>query len=69
MQSRLKPPPLGGKVTSGLDEAALVALFAAGGSHAPDAATMPGWLHTLQPEEHSALAGYLRSLAGPGAQD
>ena len=45
-----------------LDARALERLIGPGSSHAPAAETMPGWLHTISPDERTALLGYLRSL-------
>jgi mono/diheme cytochrome c family protein len=62
LAEQLKPAPLGGARLSTLDDDALTRLIEAGGGHAPEAVTMPGWLHRIQPDERRALVGYLRSL-------
>lgn len=62
--SRLKPSRLRGDSLAGLDEAALARLIGPDGSHAPSAATMPGWLHTLSPNDRSALLAYMHVLPG-----
>jgi len=64
MASRMKPPRLPGEVLSAFDDEQLSQLIRAGGGHAANAVTMPGWLYTIPPGERQALVGYLRSLAG-----
>jgi mono/diheme cytochrome c family protein len=62
---RLAVGPLGAQEIGRLDARRLEILIGPGGAHAPEAETMPGWLHTLSPVERRALLGYLRSLAPP----
>lgn len=63
---KMKPAALEGARLAALSDAELDARIGMGGAHAADAATMPGWLHTLSPSERHALAAYLRTL-DPGA--
>jgi mono/diheme cytochrome c family protein len=64
MASRMKSPRIAGAALSRFDDDRLSQLIQAGGAHAADAVTMPGWLYTIPPDERKALVGYLRSLAG-----
>lgn len=64
LASRLKPTRLDGAALSAFDDVQLSRLIQAGGTHAANAVTMPGWLYTIPPDERQALVGYLRSLAG-----
>jgi mono/diheme cytochrome c family protein len=59
---KMSPAPLDGAALAALSDARLEELLGAGGAHAADAATMPGWLHTIAPPERRGLAGYLRTL-------
>jgi mono/diheme cytochrome c family protein len=60
--SRLAVEPLRQSSLSRFDDAQLGHLIGSGGAHAPEAETMPGWLHTLSPDDRRALLGYLRAL-------
>ncbi len=62
--SQLHPAPLRGASLSGRSDDELAEVVGMGGAHAPNATTMPGWLHTISPEDRQALVGYLRSLSG-----
>lgn len=61
---RMAPAALDGARLALLPEGQLEELIGSGGAHAAEAATMPGWIHTIAPAERRALAGYLRT---PGA--
>jgi mono/diheme cytochrome c family protein len=63
MEQRLHPAPLRGDALANLDELAITNLISQGGGHAPDAVTMPGWLHAIPVHDRAALAGYVRALA------
>jgi mono/diheme cytochrome c family protein len=69
VESRLQTAPLRGEVLATLDEAELSRVIGLGGAHAPKAATMPGWLYTISPDDRAALAGYLRHLPGTPDSD
>lgn len=62
--ARLAIEPLRGSSLARFSDDELKGLIGAGGAHAPEAETMPGWLHTLSPDERRALLGYLRTLSG-----
>lgn len=64
MASRMRPPRIAGATLAGFDDDRLSQLIQAGGAHAADAVTMPGWLYTIPPVGRRALVGYLRSLPG-----
>jgi mono/diheme cytochrome c family protein len=59
---QLHPRALDGAALAMLSDAQLEEILGMGGAHARDAATMPGWLHTLSPAERRDLAVYLRTL-------
>ena len=63
LDQRLHPAPLRGGALANLDEAAISNLISQGGGHAPDAVTMPGWLHAIDAQDRAALARYVRALA------
>jgi mono/diheme cytochrome c family protein len=62
--ARMKPPALRGEALAAMDPAKLMEMVAMGGAHAPDAATMPGWLHAIPEEDRDALVTYLKTLPG-----
>jgi mono/diheme cytochrome c family protein len=63
LRRRLRPTDLTAPdAFAGLDDDALAARVGMGGAHAEHAPTMPGWLHTLEPERIWPLVRYLRSL-------
>jgi mono/diheme cytochrome c family protein len=66
---KLAMEPLRGSSLTRFDDAELERLIGAGGAHAPEAETMPGWLHTLSPDDRKALLGYLRTLPGTRQPD
>lgn len=63
IEQRLHPAPLRGDALANFDEVAITNLISQGGGHAPDAVTMPGWLHAIPVHDRAALAGYVRALA------
>jgi mono/diheme cytochrome c family protein len=67
--AKLAVEPLRGSALARFDDAQLAHLIGAGGAHAPEAETMPGWLHTLSPDDRKALLGYLRTLPGTRQPD
>jgi mono/diheme cytochrome c family protein len=67
--AKLAMEPLRGSSLARFDDAELERLIGAGGAHAPEAETMPGWLHTLSPDDRKALLGYLRTLPGTRQPD
>jgi mono/diheme cytochrome c family protein len=67
--TRMTPSRMSAETLSGRDDAELSQLISPGGAHAPDAATMPGWLYTLSPDDRRALVAYLRTLSGTPGQD
>jgi mono/diheme cytochrome c family protein len=62
--ARMNPPTLRGEALAAMDPAKLMEMVAMGGAHAPDAATMPGWLHAIPEEDREALVTYLKTLPG-----
>jgi len=62
--ARLAIEPLRASSLARFSDDELRSLIGAGGAHAPEAETMPGWLHTLSPDDRKALLGYLRTLSG-----
>ena len=63
---RMKPAVLEGALLAPLSDAELESRIGLGGAHAAEAATMPGWIHTIPPGQRRALAGYLRTLGAGG---
>lgn len=64
---RMSPAPLNGARLAAFTDEELEKRIGMGGAHAAEAATMPGWIHTLSPGERHALAGYLRTLGAAAA--
>ena len=63
----LKVPRLQGDSLRNVGDTTLTRYISAGGAHAANAPTMPGWLYTISPDNRAALVGYLRVLPGSPA--